>query len=164
MTNRALFNFNADGGNQIYVGAHSATINVTLRVPSGVSSWMLQVWDPSYYDPQDLVSGNPPRASKSAPLLVLTGTTVGKLVAAATPAGTITVPLPATGTHSWIVRSIVDGGHTNGSLDPDKIWERGLCVVNTGSVRKPPVTETLQFENNSWAGLLCDLIDLVETK
>ena len=47
---------------------------------------------------------------------------------------------------------------TNGALDSEKVWSRGI-VVKDGSIRKPVVTETLEFENDSWAGLLCDLVD-----
>lgn len=163
MTNRALFDFNLDGGNQAYVGAHSANLNVKLRVPAAVASWLLQVWDPTRDEPQELITGNPPRASKGAPLLTLVGSTSGKLVAAATPGAIITVALPSTGTHSWIVRSIVDGGQTNGSFDPNKVWERGLSVINAGSIRKPVATEVTQFENETWAGMMSDLINKIET-
>jgi hypothetical protein len=161
--NLADFNFNSDSGANGYLAAHNVDVTLRLRAPGGRQSWLVQVWDPDREVPAEPITGNPPRASKGAPLITLVGTTSGQLVAASGPSSSIVLHTATTGTHSWIVRSIVDGGYTNGQLDPNKICERGLMIVNAGSVRKPVATEVTQFDAETWAGMMSDLIDVMET-
>lgn len=160
MQNRALFDCDADGGDAGFDSTTGHVVHFRLRDSTGVSSWILMVWSEDMQETGIPILDNPPRASKGAPLMVLTGTTTGQSVAAATPASEIlSAALPA-GTNSWIVRSVVNGGMSGAPSAPDMtlIHERMVVVKNGSGFRKPVVTETMQYEVDSWAGALCDII------
>lgn len=159
-----LFDINGDGEDRGYEGAHAEDIELSLRSTVGVTSVLFQVFDSAAFDEHGNIVTNPPRASKGAPLLTLTGATTGKLVAPSTLDGVVTTELPASGTDSWIVRCIVNGGEKrlrSGIVvrDPSLIHERGIFVPSALGVRKVVCTEETQFELDGWAGALADLAE-----
>ncbi|MFZ5896795.1 MAG: hypothetical protein ACOY0T_37410 [Myxococcota bacterium] len=161
MTNRALFDVDHDGRDQGFVATPSAVHQFTLRSPGlGVFSWQLQVYDANAYDPSLPILGNPPRKSKGTPDLTLIGDTSGSMVSATSVSAPISVHMPASGAHSWIVRSVVNGGMSGSPPrpDPNLIHERIVALVPNGR-RKPIVSELRQFEDDSWAGAIADLIE-----
>jgi len=161
--NRALFDTNADGADQGYDAENAEELVFTLRSDYGVSSWRLQVFDASVdYDPSLAILNNPPQKSKGAPELDLVGTTTGATVSAAAPNSSITASAPATGNHSYMVRSLVNGGMSGSPPRPDAslVHER-IISVRSSSVRKPVLTERTQYEDDGIAGVISDLIDAV---
>jgi hypothetical protein len=160
--NRALFDCDADGQDAGFVATFGETLSVTLRAPTGITSWILQVWNPSGFSYGIPILDNAPRASKNAPLLNLTGTTTGQSVNGQ-PSAQITAPIPASGINSWIFRSVVNGGMSGTPAKPDAslIWERLVVTTSSFPLRKPPVTELAQYEPDAWAGVICDLVDAV---
>lgn len=161
--NRALFDCNDDGVDAGFFGALSSSVNFTLRNPSGIYSWLLQVWSPDGFAYGIPLYDNPPPASKGAPLLTLVGDTSGQSVTKDRN-GVITSTFPGAGINSWLVRSIVNGGFDRfGKPDPNLFHER--LIANLGPItnlHKPVITELQQFEPNSWAGVISDLIDALE--
>lgn len=154
----ALFRINGDSSNQGFDGTNSQTLTFTLKtLPlSGVRTWELQVFDAALFNAEASPAINPPRQSTGAPELTLVGSTSAKRVAPATgPAGSITCQLPASGAHSWIVRSIVNGGKRlapGGATvdDPALIHERLVAVRDANNARKIVPTETRQYSNDGW--------------
>jgi hypothetical protein len=164
----ALFDINSDGDDQGYEATHLEVLTLRLRQqpPIGVTTVQWQVFDPNGFDPEQGIAANPPRSSKGAPTLTLVGATSGQLVSPATVDGTVTITMPASGSHSWIVRCIVNGGVRtlpNGVTvaDPTLIHERGVYIVTSFLTRKVVCTELRQFEDDGWAGALADLPDLI---
>lgn len=157
--NRALFDVEGDGADALYVGSFGQLLHFGLRAPTGVSSWVLQVWNPDGFAYGTPILDNAPRASKSAPLLTLVGDASGQSVSVQ-PRAQITTTLPGVGTSSWIVRSVVDGGMSGNPPrpDPSLVHER-IVMLSSSNLRKPPVTETTQADADSWAGVICDIID-----
>src|SRR6478609_3928942 len=158
--NRALFDVDADGHDDGFDATLGATHHFKLRATTGVNSWLLQVFSPDGFAYGIPILDNAPEASKNAPLLTLVGDTTGQSVARLPVTGEITATMPATGTNSWIVRSVVNGGYTKGHPDPSLVHERLIVtrsIVN--GLRKPVVTELRQFEAEAWAGVICDLVD-----
>lgn len=107
-------------------------------------------WTLAVYDPADSES---PLASLDAPPLTLTGATTGLKVDASTPSANITATAPASGVHSWIVRSTVDGGlnPATGKLDPNRVFERMVVLRSAGGRRKIVPTEGSQYSPRGWA-------------
>jgi hypothetical protein len=165
VTNRALFDVNADGLNQGFNGSSGQALTFTLRSPSNIRSWVLQTYDAATYDPNLGVFANPPRSSSEAPELDLVGSTTGQAVAAATPSSTITTALPSTASaHSYIIRSVVDGGvDDKGRWDPTKVWERMITVNTVNGVRKIVATERTQYSDASWEEPFNKALELFRT-
>jgi hypothetical protein len=165
VTNRALFNVNGDGLNQGFNGSSGQALNFTLRDPVGVRVWTLQTFDLASYDTNLGVFANPPRSSTDAPELVLVGTTSGQAVAASQPNVAITTNLPATpDAHSYIIRSMVDGGvDDKGRWDPTKVWERMITVNTVNGVRKIVATERTQYSDASWEEPFNKALELFRT-
>lgn len=157
--NLALFDFDADGGNSGFTADPGDVVSITIRNPN-VRNWQAQVWDANAFATGNPILDNPPRKSKNAPDVALVGATTGSIVAPVTPAGAVTLELPNTGNgiNSYLVRVVVDGGMTNGVIDPNKVHQREISTAPT-NLRKPVVTELGEFEFDSWAGPVCDLID-----
>ncbi len=158
--NRALFDIDADGTDQGADAALGATVHFKLRSTLGITSWILQVYNPAGFSYGVATLDNAPAASKAAPLLALIGDSTGQSVSKTPVSGEITAAMPGAGTHSWIVRSVVNGGWSNGKPDPSLVHERILAVRSVvNGLRKPIVTELRQFEDDSWAGSIADLVD-----
>lgn len=143
---------NADGANQGFDGAAGGGLNLTLRDPVGVRTWTVQTFHAAAYDSSLGILANPPRSSTGAPELTLTGNGTGQTVIAASPAAAITTVLPNTvDAHSYIIRSIVDGGtDAKGAWDTTKIWERMITVGTVNGIRKIVATERVQYGDASW--------------
>src|SRR4051812_34383097 len=109
----ALFDINGDGEDRGFEATPSELLTLRLRPPVGVGvgTVVFQVYNPSAFDPGQGIEVNPPSASKGAPLLTLVGATSGQSVSPSTPGGNVTVTMPASSGHSWIVRCIVNGGY-----------------------------------------------------
>lgn len=156
----ALFDIDADGGNQGFTVVAGQTFKLKLRAnPAiGVQSVRFQVWDPSASVPTGTIADNPPKASPGAPLLNLdNGTVQGQSVLATTPTSEVDMPIPGGTTHAWLVRCVVNNGVSpnprNGipQVDPSLIHER-LISVDKGSGRRDIVaTETTQDNDDGWA-------------
>ncbi len=157
--NRALFDTDGDNADAGFLADPGDVVTFTLRNPN-VQSWQLQVWDTNQFASGNQIADNPPRKSKNAPDVQLVGATTGTIVAATTPNASITLTLPNTGNgiNSYLIRSIVDGGMTRGQPDPAKVHQRIISTA-PGGLRKPVVTERGEFEFDSWAGVICDIID-----
>ena len=121
------------------------------------TSGLVQRWTLEVYSAADDKS---PRASKSAPTLTLVGATSGQKVDAATPASNITTTAPATGYHSYIVRSTVNGGlNAKGQPDPDLVHERLIAIRTPGGRRKIIASEGTQYGPGGWADAQNDDVD-----
>jgi hypothetical protein len=155
VANLAKFTINATASSP---GGFDATISqvLTLALEGGPAS-LANRWSVSVYAAADASS---PRASKNAPSLTLVGSTSGQNVDAATPGSTITVTMPGSGVHSWIIRSKVNGGlNAKGKVDPDYVFERIVCIKTGSGLRKAIVTEQTQYGPGGWADAQNDLID-----
>jgi len=157
----ALFDINLDGEDSGYEAAHGESLSLKLRDPSAASTVLFQVYNPAGPDPELGIAANPPFASKGAPTLTLVGATSGQAVSPTTVAGAVTCAMPASGSDSWIVRCVVNGGRRelpNGTtvVDPTLIYERGVFIPTAYGTRKVVLTERVQFEAHGWAGALAD--------
>jgi hypothetical protein len=157
----ALFDINLDGEDRGYEASNSEVLSIKLRDPSLASTVLFQVFDPAGVNPELGIGANPPRASKDAPTLTLVGATSGQAVSPTSVSAAVAVTLPGSGTASWIIRCLVNGGMRqlpNGStvFDPALIYERGVYIPTVYGTRKPVATETAQFEIEGWAGALAD--------
>lgn len=157
----ALFDINLDGEDSGYEAANSESLSLKLRDPSAASTVLFQVYDPAGPNPELGIAANPPFASKGAPTLTLVGATSGQAVSPTTVAGAVTCAMPGTGSDSWIVRCVVNGGRRelpNGTtvVDPTLIYERGIFIPTAYGTRKVVLTERTQFEPHGWAGALAD--------
>lgn len=153
----ADFDINADGGDQGFDGTNSQALSFTLRTnpPNGITSWRLETWDASGFVASLPISTNPPRASKSAPELTLVGATSGQSVSPVNLTSAITTTLPSSGSHSWILRSVVNNGvNADGSVNPEYVRERIVAIRSSSGGRKVVVTETTQYEQDGWAGAI----------
>lgn len=164
----ALFDVNADGGNQGFQATNAQVLTLRLRQqpPIGVNTLLFQVFDPAGFNPLLGIAANPPRASKSAPTLTIVGATAGQAVSPVSVDGSVNVTLPGTGSHSWIVRCVVNGGMKtlpsgDQVVDPTLIVERGIWIPTVLGARKVVCTETRQFSDGGWADALTDLPDFI---
>lgn len=121
-----------------------------------VTSWQLRV-----YDASDSTS---PRASGGAPELTLVGATSGQTVSATAPSADISSTMPNERGHSWLVRSIVNGGNgPDGKPSADYVFERILAIRTDRGGRKVIATEGTQYSLEGWAESLNQQIDGVPT-
>lgn len=163
----ALFSIEGDDGNAGYQASAGQTLTLRLRAqpPVGVNTVLFQVWNPAGADPTLGIAANPPRASKGAPTLTLVGSTEGSAVSPSGGVdGTVTVEMPGSGGHSYLIRCVVNGGYRqlpNGTqvLDPTLIHERGVWTAPAAGVRKAIATEVNQFEAEGWAGPFAEMAD-----
>src|SRR5262245_27511170 len=153
----ALFTINDDDSDQGYDAANDEEIELRLKTlpVSGVDTVVFQVFAPSAFDDSLGITRNPPRASKDAPVLDLEGSTTGQSVTPVAKDGAVTTTLPSTGSHSVIVRCVVNGGmRTLGGrsvVDPRLIHERMIVIRDDDGSRKIIATETTQYEDDGWA-------------
>lgn len=161
----ALFDINDDGEDRGYQAANSEVLSLTLRDPSQASTVLFQVWNPAGPDPELGIAANPPRASGGAPILNLaTGTQGGQAVMPGDVTDPVTVVMPGSGSHSWIVRCVVNGGQRtlgNGRVvtDPALIYERGVWIPTGYDTRKIIATESQQFSVEGWADAINAMIE-----
>lgn len=154
----ALFRVDEDSGDQGFDAVNGQVLTFTLKtLPlSGVRTWELQAYDADSFVPTSRIDRNPPRQSTGAPELVLVGATSGQRVSpAAGPSGQITCELPASGSHSWILRSIINGGQRlmpGGQTvdDASLIHERLIAIRDDNGARKIVPTETTQYSDDGW--------------
>jgi hypothetical protein len=153
----AKFTINADTSNQGFDATVAQVLSLRLKTlpVSGVSSVSFQVWDPTAFEASLGPDRNPPRASKGAPLLTLVGSTSGRNVSPGAVDGTVSVTMPGTDGHSWIVRCVVNGGMRtlNGRsvFDATLVHERMIVIRDTDGNRPVIATETTQYEDDGWA-------------
>lgn len=154
----ALFTIDDDDSDQGFDALNAATLTLQLKTlpVSGVHTVLFQVFDPDGFDAELGIAGNPPRASTGAPVLDLVGATTGQAVAPAAVDGLVTVELPGSGSHSWIVRCVVNGGI--GTLPdgrsgprPELIHERMIAIRDANGNRAIVPTETTQYSDDGWA-------------
>lgn len=160
----ALFDINLDGEDRGYQAANSEVLSIKLRDPSQASTVLFQVWSPSGPDPTLGIAANPPRASGGAPTLTLVGATSGQAVMPTSVSQPITVTLPASGSHSWLIRCVVNGGQrtlSNGRVvtDPALVYERGIWIPTGFDTRKIVATESQQFSLEGWADAINTMIE-----
>lgn len=157
----AAFSINNDSGSAGFEATNGQVLTLRLRQPLGAHSVIFQVWDPAGANPALGIAANPPRASKGAPALTLTGSSSGHAVAPA-PDGTVTLTMPG-GAHSYLVRCVVNGGTkvVGGKVvsDPTLISHRGIFTLTGYGTRKPVATESSEFEAEGWAGALADHVE-----
>jgi hypothetical protein len=153
--NLAKFTINASASSP---GGFSATVSqvLTMALEGGpanvVNRWTLQVFDAA--------DASSPLASKNAPSLTLVGGTSGQKVDAATPGTSITTTMPSSGVHSWLVRSLVNGGlNAKGKADPEYVYERLVYIPTGSALRKVIATEGTAASSRGWADAQNDLID-----
>lgn len=157
MTNLARFTVNATPStNRGFDATNGQALTFGLEAPSSlVQRWTLEVYTPS--------DTNAPLASKAAPLLTLVGGTSGQKVDSVTPASSITSTAPASGYHSYVVRSTVNGGaDARGNPDPDLVFERIVAIRTPGGRRKIIASEGTQYAPGGWADAQNDDVDAVE--
>ncbi len=164
----ALFDINLDGGDQGFSATNSQVLTLRLRQqpPIGVATVLYQVFNPAGFNADLGIAANPPRSSLGAPTLTIVGATSGQAVSPATVDGTVTITMPASGSHSYIVRCLVNGGFRtlpNGQqvLDPTLIHERGVYIPTVLGARKVVCTELRQFSDGGWADALAALPDFI---
>lgn len=160
----ALFDINVDGQDRGFQAANAQSLSLKLRDPSSASTVLFQVYNPAAVDPSQGIAANPPRASKGAPVLTLVGATSGQAVSPSTVSGAVTAAMPVSGSHSWIVRCVVNGGVRSlpgGTTvaDPSLVYERGIWIPTSYGTRKVVATESQHFELEGWAGALSDFFD-----
>jgi hypothetical protein len=167
MVTTALFDINADGEDRGFQATPSQVLTLRLRPPVAVDvgSVVFQVYSESAFDPDQGIDVNPPRASKDAPLLTIVGATSGQSVSPSTPSGTVSITLPASAGHSYLVRCIVNGGWRalpgGGSVfDPQLIHHRGVWIPTGFGTRKIIGTEVNEFTVGGWADAINDMIAL----
>lgn len=159
--NLAKFSINLDLSDQGFDALHTQVLTLRIRQspPTGVRSTLFQVFDPGLFDPALPISSNPPRSSPGAPVLSLTGTTVGQAVSPAVPDGPVTVTMPGAGVHAWIVRCVVNGGlGTDGRPDPNAVWERLVVIRDPSGRRDVVATERTQYGDDGWAEAFSDFV------
>lgn len=156
MANLARFTINATPSSS---PGFDATISQVLTValeggPANLAQrWTLQVFSAS--------DGESPLASKNAPSLTLVGATSGQKVDAATPGSSITTTMPGSGVHSWLVRSLINGGiDASGKKNADYVFERVVSIKTGSGLRKVIATEQTAYSPRGWADAQNDLIDV----
>lgn len=164
MTNLARFEIEGSVGGLSpstdlgYDGVHEE--DLTLRLEGDVAS-VARTWEVQVYSPDNSLG---PRASKDAPLLTLVGATSGQNVSATSPGSDITTALPASGTHAWVMRSLVDDGNdSDGNPDPDRVFERMVVIRNTDGHRKIIAIESTQYQKEGWSEAHNEIVDTFET-
>lgn len=158
----ALFDIDDDGEDAGFQASNGQVLSIKLRDPSLAATVLYQVFS-TVVDPSLGIAKNPPRASKGAPLLTLVGSTSGQAVSPTTVSSPITVAMPGSGSHSWIIRCVVNGGQRqlpSGAVitEPTYIFERGIWIPTGFNTRRIVTTETSQFEAEGWGGAINDLI------
>jgi hypothetical protein len=154
VTNLARFVVNGSPSSaRGFDGTNSLGLTFALEAVTGaVQRWTLEVYSP--------LDGNSPLQSKGAPALTLVGATSGQKVNAATPAASITTTLPASGYHTYKVRSTVNGGlDAYGRPSPDLVFERIVAIRTPAGRRKILATESSEYEAAGWAGAQNDDVD-----
>jgi hypothetical protein len=160
VANLAEFTINASPSDpRGYDASHSEVLTFALEggPASVVQRWTLQVYDAAEPDA--------PLASKDAPTIVLNGATAGQKVDAATPGSNITSDaLTSSGAHSWIVRSLVNGGlGPDGQPNSDYVFERMVVIRSPlTDQRKIVPTEGTQYSPRGWADAQNDQVDAEE--
>jgi hypothetical protein len=155
----ALFTINADSSNQGFDATPSQVLTLRLKTlpVSGVQSVRFQVWDATAFDPDLDPIQNPPRKAKDSPNLTLVGSTSGPNVSPVAVDGTVSVTMPASDNHAWLVRCVVNGGASElpdgrVSFDPTLVHERMIVIRDSGTGGRPVIaTETTQYEDDGWA-------------
>jgi hypothetical protein len=165
MVANALFDINADGEDRGFEAAQSQVLTLRLRTPvdPSITTVLFQVWNPAGADPELGIAANPPRASSGAPTLTIVGATSGQAVSPTTVSGTVSITLPASSGHSYIVRCVVNGGWRalpggGVALEPTFIHERGVFIPTGFGLRKVVSTEVNQFAVEGWADAVNDMI------
>jgi hypothetical protein len=130
-------------------GAHNQLLTFELKDDPAPDIYLTQffVYDATNPDsPLSSISGLP---GSPAPTLVLNPTTG----IPASPTGTVTTTLPATGIHTWVVRCVVNGGveAATGRARPDWIYERIVCIRSTLGIRKEIPGESTQYTDRGWS-------------
>lgn len=142
-----------------YDASHGQVLNFALE---GGAASVVQRWTLEVYDPADEKA---PLASKGAPLMVLNGATSGQKVDAATPASEIVSDaLTLSGAHSYIVRSMVNGGKgPDGKDHSDYVFERMVAIrSHLTDQRKIVASEGTQYSPRGWADAQNDQVDAEE--
>lgn len=153
MTNLARFKINGTASSP---GGFDTTAGQTLTLQLEALSSATRRVSFQVYDPNDETS---PLASKAAPLLTLLGATSGSRVDAATPGASVTVTMPVTGAHSWIVRCYVnDGLDDKERPSSDYVFER-IISIRGGGRRKIIASEGTQYSKGGWADAQNDDVD-----
>jgi hypothetical protein len=167
MTATALFDINADGQDRGFEATPSQVLTLRLRptVDAAIATVLFQVWDAAGANPDLGIAANPPRASSGAPALTIVGATSGKAVSPTTVSGTVSITLPASAGHSWLVRCVINGGWRalpGGGvvLDPTYIHERGVFIPTGAGLRKVISTEVNQFAVEGWAEAINAMLDI----
>jgi hypothetical protein len=155
----AKFSINADTDDQGFDGTVGQVLTLRLKpLPvSGVSTVLFQVFSPDTFDDELPIARNPPRSSPGAALLSLVGATTGQSVSPVAVDGAVTVTLPGSGSGSWIVRSVVNGGMVTLAdgrtvADPSLIHERMVALRDANGLRAIVPTETTQYSDDGWVG------------
>jgi hypothetical protein len=153
----ARFTINGDTSNQGYDADPDEVLTLRLKTlpVSGVSSVSFQVWDPTAFVASLGPDRNPPRKAKVSPLLTLVGATSGRNVSPVAVDGTVSVTMPSSDGHAWIVRCVVNGGMrtVNGRsvFDANLVHERMIVIRDEDGNRPVIATETTQYEDDGWA-------------
>lgn len=90
-----------------------------------------------------------PQSSLNAPTLTLSPSSG----IAATPTGTVTFTMPASGYHTYAVRCVLNGGveAATGKVRPEWTFERVVAIRSAASVRKLLPGETTQYSARGWS-------------
>lgn len=160
----AKFSINADTADQGFDADVDDVLLLRLKpLPvAGVSTVLYQVFAPDAFSYELGIARNPPRASPGAPVLSLVGATTGQSVSPVAVDGTVSVTLPHTGSYSWIVRCIVNGGMValpdgRTVVDPTLVHERMISIRDANGLRAVVPTETTQYSDDGWVGAFEEL-------
>lgn len=135
-----------------YDGTNSQTITLQLATNPAPDVYQTRF---SIYNPSDPGS---PLASASAPVLTLSPSTG----IAATPTSAVTFVLPASGSHTYKVRCVINGGvqAATGAVVPQWTFERIVAIRNASSlVRKLLPGETTEYSPRGWADEQNTMVD-----
>jgi len=110
----------------------------------------------SLYNPSDPAA---PLASKSAPVLTTTPSSGQPTV----PTGAVTVPMPASGVHSFAIRCVVNGGRetATGRVRPEWTYERIVSIRSGNGQRKQLPGESTQYGDRGWSDAQNEGVDAV---
>jgi hypothetical protein len=135
-------------GNRGYDATNSQVLNVVLEAsPSApIVAVTYEVYDPAI--------PTSPFASKGATLLAWAPGSLST-VTPATPFTEVTVTMPPTGYHSWIIRAraIVSGE------SGEHVWERMVTIRTRSGDRKTCPGEVTQYEARGHSDTLNDMVD-----
>ena len=155
-TNYAKFTINGaasvDSNNNAGVNVtNGQTLTLTLETnPAPVLSATYDV-----YDPSDTSS---PTKSKDAPNIVFTGSSTPTEVLA-NPNGSVTIDMPGSGVHSYVIRCTVSLGGTA----TDHTYERLVAIQasTVPAIRKTVPNETNQYDQDGFSDELNDMVDAI---